>query len=818
MDEPAATQDQQFLAHLEENGKRQLLLDHLRSVSLKAGSLSAKIGIGPAGAVAGLAHDLGKYSSAFQCYLRSVTVDQDTEQGEPEHGKVDHSTAGAQIIWRRLKGEGALEGVVGEILSLCVASHHSGLIDCIAPIGSDKLSHRMLKADYDSHRDEAWSNAEPALREMIEQRLGDPSLVQCLKDRIAKLSQGSSNESIVRFKLGLLVRILFSCLIDADRTDTADFSSPAAAAFRQHGKYVEWQNLCGLLERSLKGFTVKNRVDELRKSVSDHCLESSKRPRGTFTLTVPTGGGKTLSSLRFALNHSATWNMDRIIYVSPYTSIIDQNADVVRKILEPKGSEFASVVLEHHSNLTPLKQTWRSKILAENWDAPIVFTTMVQLLETLFGPGTRAVRRMHQMVNAVLIFDEVQTLPVRCVHLFNNAVNYLVGQCGSSVVLCTATQPLLHRVDAAKGAIVLSDKAELVHDRETLFGALKRYEAYDCRKAGGWEHQEAAQLAHSEAKQSGSCLVVVNTKKEAHSIFKKYEGKADRFAMFHLSTNMCPAHRVNILEEVKAHIRDERSVVCISTQLIEAGVDIDFGSVIRALAGLDSIAQAAGRCNRHGMRDMGRVHIINLAGELPKELREIRLAQEAAQRVLDECSGPGTPPTIDLSNPELTERYFQYCFFDRRKEMSYSVRSGETERDDDLLNMLGENRLAVAEAKRTKKTPQIFLRQSFMSASKAFEPIEANTRGVIVPYGDDGKAVIADLFAAFEVDKQFKLLKRAQQFTVEVFPHVMRRLEEAQAVREVQPGTGVLCLSERYYNKEFGLSVDGSEEMELQHV
>jgi CRISPR-associated endonuclease/helicase Cas3 len=184
---------------------------------------------------------------------------------------------------------------------------------------------------------------------------------------------------------------------------------------------------------------------------------------------------------------------------------------------------------------------------------------------------------------------------------------------------------------------------------------------------------------------------------------------------------------------------------------------------------------------------------------------------------MDESSNPGAPPMVDLSNPELTKRYFKYSFFDRKKEMSYSVRAEETGRDDDLLNMLGENRLAVVEACRIQRMPQVFLRQSF-TASKAFEPIEASTRGVIVPYGEKGRAVIAELFQAFEVDKQFKLLKRAQQFTVNVFPHVMKGLESAQALKEVQPGTGVLCLNERFYNKEFGLPLDGSEEMDFRHA
>ena len=192
--------------------------------------------------------------------------------------------------------------------------------------------------------------------------------------------------------------------------------------------------MASLLDRHLERFVGETLIDLFRRQVSRDCFAAAERPRGIYTLTVPTGGGKTLASLRFALHHAARWGMDRIIYVSPYTSIIDQNAEAVREILEPEGTPFGSMVLEHHSNLTPIEQTWRSKILSENWDAPIVFTTAVQVLEALFGRGTRGVRRMHRMANAILIFDEIQTLPVRCVHLFNNAMNFLAERCGSTVV------------------------------------------------------------------------------------------------------------------------------------------------------------------------------------------------------------------------------------------------------------------------------------------------------------------------------------------------------------------------------------------------
>jgi CRISPR-associated endonuclease/helicase Cas3 len=472
-------------------------------------------------------------------------------------------------------------------------------------------------------------------------------------------------------------------------------------------------------------------------------------------------------------------------------------------------------VLEHHSNLTPAHQTWRSKILSENWDAPVVFTTAVQLLEGLFGSGTRAVRRMHQMAKSILIFDEVQTLPVRCVHLMNNALNFLVEQCGSTVVLCTATQPLLHQVDEGKGALRLSANAEIMRDVPALFAQVRRYETYDRRKADGWGHDEAAQLAIGETRRVGSCLVVVNTKREALSIFKECRSGASDVAVSHLSTGMCPAHRLKVLEDIKERLEQGAPTICVSTQLIEAGVDISFGSAIRALAGLDSLAQAAGRCNRHGEMELGRVHVINLKGEVPRALAEIRKAQEAAERVLDENGANREDRTLDLSDPTLIERYFSYYFFDRRNEMDYPVGPDPAERDDTLLNMLAENRLAV---NGRRAPPPVYLRQAFATAAKAFQAIDASTQGVIVPYGPEGKAVISELCAAFEVEKQFKLLKRAQQFTVNVFPNVLRELHRDQAVHEVQEGTGILYLEERWYSDAFGLNTEGTEPMGFEYA
>jgi len=811
MTDPEHESDGAFLAHTAKDGRTQLLRDHLLAASEAAGGFAGNIGVDGAGTLLGLLHDLGKYSADFQRYLRQMSLDQDTEQQTQERGKIDHSTAGAQTVLRRLKQRGVQDGIAGEILALCLASHHSGLIDCILPSGKDNLTERIQKPDTESHHDEAWRNVEPPVAERITEIIEDSEFSNSLLDVMRRICRTDSPEKLRRFKVGLLTRYLFSCLVDADHTDSADFERPPAASPRQRGEYQDWTVLKQRLEAELERFSAERPIDQLRKEVSRQCLDAGDRPRGIYTLTAPTGGGKTLASLRFALKHAAEREMDRIIYVSPYTSIIDQNADVVRKILEPEGSEFASVVLEHHSNLTPLEQTDRSKVLSENWDAPVVFTTFVQFLEALFGAGARSTRRMHRMAKAVLVFDEIQTLPVRCVHLFNNAINFLVEQCGSSVLLCTATQPLLDQVDASKGAVRLGKNAELMKDAASLFRQFDRQTVTDERKPGGWTHEEVAALAISETRETGSCLVVVNTKSEARSIFQKCRAEAPDIERFHLSTGMCPAHRLDALEAINERLAEGAPTICVSTQLIEAGVDISFRSAIRALAGLDSIAQAAGRCNRHGECEVGRVHVVNLTGELPAALIDIRKAQEAAQRVFDEDAARTKEGQVDRSDLGLMERYFRYYFFDRRHEMDYPVSADKAGRDDTLLDMLGENRQAVSAS---AFPPPIYMRQSFKTAAEAFEPIETATQGVIVPYGSEGRGVIADLCAAHEVGKQFKLLKSAQRFTVNVFPNLLKRLQEAGALHEVQEGTGILYLNERYYNSDFGLNQEGSEEME----
>lgn len=611
--------------------------------------------------------------------------------------------------------------------------------------------------------------------------------------------------------------------MDADRIDTADFEKPAAVRHRLNGQYTEWPLLIERLEKHLQGFTLRNPVDEIRRSISDHCLDGAIRDKGIYTLTVPTGGGKTLASLRFALHHAERHKMDRVIYVIPFTSIIDQNAKVVRDILEPTKDDRGRVVLEHHSNLTPEQQGWREKMLTENWDAQVIFTTSVQLLEALFGEGTRGARRMHQLANAVLIFDEIQTLPVNCVHIFCNAMNFLVEHCSSTVVLCTATQPLLNLVEPRKGALKFTKNDDLMPDVKELFDDLKRVEVFNRRKPGGWTDEEIARLALDEVAQSGSCLVIVNTKKAAQALYRLCR-EAAGVQTFHLSTSMCPAHRKEILDKIRKLLDGKFPVLCVSTQLIEAGVDVDFGAVIRYTAGLDSIAQAAGRCNRNGKQKdadgnpkAGRVHVVNPAVENIDRLKDIQCGKGITERLLDDVEAGSEDFGGNLIGPKAIERYFEYFFFARHQEMDYPVSAQTVGRDDTLLNLLSINSLAMEEYGRNHDTaPNIYLRQSFMSAARAFKVIDAPTRGIIVPYGKAGCDLINDLCSAFEVEKQFKLLRRAQQYTVSVFPYVLEQLQKVGAVHAIQKDVDILYLSDtRYYDQSFGLSQTPEGTMEV---
>ena len=850
-----------YIAHIRKSDQKpQSLQTHLTETAEIAKLLAAKLDLDQAGELLGLMHDFGKYSQKFQNYISRVNnigfnFDQDDEDSFKGG---DHSTAGAQWVYRELrksdksnkhgdkikdKGIGEL---CGQILGLCIASHHGeGLIDCLDDGGNAVWKKRFEKADELTHLAECEQKADEVVKQKAEKLAGE-NLIRSLLNAVKPiLSDQATNNKIKEFYLGCLTRFLFSCLIDADRINSSDFEREAQKEVRRLAEKPDWQSAIDKLEAKLAGF--ENRpaeeikpIDEIRRKISDDCLKRASDSQGIYTLTVPTGGGKTLASLRYALHHAQKHNLDRIIYIIPYTSIIDQNAEEVRKIYcldlkEDDNGEFHSCrecsecekwVLEHHSNLEPEKQSWQDKLLSENWDKPIVFTTMVQFLDAWFGGGTRGARHIHPMTNAVLIFDEIQTLPVKCVHLFCNVLNWLTTFGKSTAILCTATQPLLGESGlqnfpeekresiSVRGLLKLSENAEIMgkhQDLDKLFDELSRVEIQFNEKVGGWNVEEAGTFLLKHFQTTPSCLFIVNTKKWAQELYQYCQRQnVPPEALFHLSTNQCAAHRKAIFDTIKARLENKQPVICISTQLIEAGVDISMACVIRALGGLDSIAQAAGRCNRHGEREgKGQVWVLNLQEQdFTRILPDIQAGKTHAERVFRDFAGQ------DILQPEAMKRYFEYYFYQRSDEMVYQI---GTKGEDNLLNLLSDNchNKGASDKKRGMLKNNILraydfyplLMQSFKSAGRAFQAIDAPTRAVIVPYGE-GRDLIASLCGEWDPKEMYRTLAKAQRYSVNMFPNVWKQLQENQALQEVQAGLGIYYLKDGHYTDEYGLSVD----------
>ena len=814
-----------YIAHVRKaDGQPQFLQTHLTETAEIAKLLAAKLDLDQAGELLGLMHDFGKYSRKFQKYIHDETglfnPDLDDEESTPNGSKVDHSTAGAQWVYRELRKFGAAQGIgelFGQMLGLCIASHHGeGLIDCLDGEGNPKWIERFNKTDELTHLAECERNANEAVQQKAKELAGE-NLIRSLLNAVKPiLSDQATNNKIKEFYLGCLTRFLFSCLIDADRINSSDFEREAQKEVRRLTEKPDWQSAIDKLETHLASFENRYPIDEIRRQISDDCLKRASDSQGIYTLTVPTGGGKTLASLRYALHHAQKHNLDRIIYIIPYTSIIDQNAQAVREIL---GEDW---VLEHHSNLEPEKQSWQDKLLSENWDKPIVFTTMVQFLDAWFGGGTRGARHIHPMINAVLIFDEIQTLPVKCVHLFCNVLNWLTTFGKSTAILCTATQPLFGESGlqnfpegkresiAARGLLKQPAHAEIMgtdEQREELYKKLSRVEIRFNEKAGGWNVEEAGTFLLEQFQTTQSCLFIVNTKKWAQELYQYCKAQnVPPEALFHLSTNQCAAHRKAIFDTIKVRLKNKQPVICISTQLIEAGVDISMACVIRALGGLDSIAQAAGRCNRHGEKGgKGQVWVLNLQEQdFTRILPDIQAGKNHAERVFRDFAGQ------DILQPAAMERYFEYYFYQRSDEMAYSVKNSTT---GSLLDWLSDNALNPYGEKNNKRSkPLPLLMQSFKSAGRAFQAIDAPTHAVIVPYGE-GVEFIAKLCGEWDPEEMYDAKKKAQRYSVNVFPNVWDKLQKENALHETIEGSDIYYLKERYYNDEFGLSLDETSEM-----
>jgi len=589
-------QEKLFMSDALAHSGGHLLAEHLQSVAIMAADFSAAFEPSTAtrrwAYLAGLWHDLGKYRPGFQRYVAQSDNPDAHIEGKIGGREKTHSAAGALWAVQQLgKAHGPGGALAARVLAYLIASHHAGLYDW-----NDGLNERLQEDDSKTELQEALASHPP------ESILSHGDFVPDLRS----IPGGTAG-------FALWVRLLFSCLVDADFLDTEAHFDAAKPARRKGFPTLSQMQAAFDVHMAVKTAEVAaasaaSSVNSLRADVLLQCRDKAALPPGFFSLTVPTGGGKTLSSLAFALKHALTHGKSRVIYAIPYTSIIEQTADVFRDAFKALGTE---VLIEHHSQADAAEkdETARSRLACENWDAPLIVTTNVQLFESLFAAKTSRCRKLHNLVGSVIVLDEAQQLPPEFLQPILDALNLLVKHYGVTVVLCTATQPALSTTDyfdAGKNLRGLENVREIIDDPDALFTGLERVKVElpaDWTTSTPWA-DTAAQLASEDC-----ALAIVSTRKAARELQRLLPP-----GTLHLSALMCGAHRKTVIEQIKARLKakrdglDSEPLRVISTQLVEAGVDIDFPVVYRALAGLDSLAQAAGRCNREGRLDgLGRV-------------------------------------------------------------------------------------------------------------------------------------------------------------------------------------------------------------------
>lgn len=799
-----------YIAHVRETDKaKQTLKDHLLGASRIAEAHGAKLGLKHVAGLAGVLHDLGKFSDEFQDYLDKAVFH--PELAEKKRGQVDHSTAGGKLLFGMLhnKENTFHEKLLAEIVGNAIISHHSNLQDYISPTIESNFLKRVLEKELAEY--------ELAVERFFQEVMPKAEFTEYVTKAVEEIKQFTDNSPTQSF---FLTKYIFSCLIDADRTDTRMFEEHVQEEERiQHRPLFEhyYQKLMNHLTSLKESSEAKQPINVLRSAMSDQCESFAKRPSGIYTLSIPTGGGKTLASLRYALKHAQEYDKQRIIYVVPFTTIIEQNAQEVRGILEDNGN-----VLEHHSNVIEEEQSEsefgdeqedgmitkkeRLKLARDNWDSPIIFTTLVQFLNVFYAKGNRNTRRLHNLSHSVLIFDEVQKVPTKCVSLFNEALNFLKKSAHCSILLCTATQPSLENV---KHGLLKERDGEIVPNLTEVSEAFKRVEIID-KTAKPMTNEELAEWIRAEATSWGSTLVILNTKSVVKNLYEKLKGGP--LPVFHLSTSMCAAHRKEQLKEIRTLLKEGTPFICVTTQLIEAGVDVSFKCVIRSLAGLDSIAQAAGRCNRHGEDRLRYVYVIDHAEEKLSKVKEIEVGKGIAGNIFANFKKKAEKYEGDLLSQAAMRKYFQHYYNQMDADLNYYVSEVDKEMTKLLMSLAAENSYVTHFQKKHGAAFPLLLNGSYKTAADHFRVIDQHTTSVIVPYGD-GRNVIAQLNSDEWVDDLGKVLREAQQYTVNLYSQEIDQLKKENALVMHLDGM-VYELKENWYSDECGVDLKGEGGME----
>ncbi len=757
-----------ILARYDNNDKdrKQTLQEHLQNVSDIC--VDFMINYPTIAELLGLSHDLGKACQAFQRRLEGSTE------------KVNHSFASSVYllnkyinIFNDIKNESDTNKqeeisailIIIQICAFITSCHHRGLVDIVKYEDSelDLILKKLEDDTFKSNYEEVLNNSKDLcleLDKLIESELFKSESIKLIKNIHTKYNQSYKDTC---FYLGMYLRYFYSCLIDADRIDSYNFENKLTYKKNQDKKEVIIENfklIASTLDNKINSYP-RNDLNNIRKEIYEDCIKNANQGcNNVYNLNVQTGGGKTFSSFRFAIERLLNKKLDRIIYVVPYISIIEQNAQIIRDLL--KDLKLEDMLVESHSNAVKFDNNNdeyhlnKNEYLFTSWNEPIIFTTMVSFLESVYGNSTQNNRRFHNLGNSVIIFDEIQSLPINCIGLFNLLVKFLTQELNTTVVLCTATQPALDRLsiydknDENIKFIELPKSTNLIDKQYPL---LRRTEVIR-QDNTILNKQQFIDFALEKLQGNNNLLIVVNTKKCARETFSELKNFVK---CYHLSTNMCPQHRLDVIDEVKKCLANKDKFVLVSTQLIEAGVDLDFECAIRSQSGLESIIQTAGRCNREGKltnedgsKRLGQVYVVRLS----KDLENLDSLPDIAYRQ-NKFVGVCATTDIDINSNAVIKKYFEQLYgSESRLKMQYKIK-GEQSTAVDLLVGANEN---------IKSDYFTLLKYQFGTVADNFSVINngATQIGVLVNY-KEGSEYIGKLRWG-KIDA-----RKCQRFMVNVF-------------------------------------------------
>lgn len=724
--------DGMYIAHKREDGREQPLLEHLIGTAERAACYAKYFGKSDTAFICGLLHDIGKYSEEFQNRIKN-------------NGKLcDHSTAGAKVLK-------SISPAMGNLLGYVITGHHSGLLNgggwgAVRDDGSFQGRLKKEVPDFSAYNNEVTANLFPPLSNIARQLADTKPL----------------DEHDQGYCFSFLIRMIFSCLVDADFLDTEDFMNEEKIS---RGVGCDFSELEDKIISHVSKFDTVPEINKKRREIFEYCIRKAEKAPRVYKLSVPTGGGKTISSMAFSLRH-IRYNptLRRIIYVIPFTSIIEQNAKVFSEIL---GDEY---ILEHHSNYDfdhNDEQNYNiKKLSAENWDIPIVVTTNIQFFESIYCNKSSKLRKLHNVANSVIILDEVQMLPTEYIIPCIKVLEELVNNYNCSVVLCSATQ--------SEAEQFMSKKVIAEEICSNITGLYEYFNKTKVKFIGRKTINELLRLL----KGVDQCLLIVNTKRQARNLYEELKKEFGMEGMFHLSTYMCPIHRLEKIMDIKERLKHGKKCIVVSTSLIEAGVDVDFPVVYRAMCGLDSIIQAAGRCNRERKKNLAFIYVFDFAEDEYKISRSSSFGNYLGQR--QSITELIADKYEDITNPKAIKEYF---------DMLYSNAS---------ISELDKKKIVKKLNEGFDKCSPMDFDFEFEDIAHAFKMIEDNNYSIIVKYNEEAKKGINDLEHGYYTKDKLRSL---QKYTISLNKHEYRNLRNTNAVKDIGEKIAILISPEDYSNE-----------------